>query len=134
MSNHRLVFVDGLQRALTRLRLIRRVSSVVFTARGDLPHRRRDMMLIGASTDKTDSAFILARARRHQRGHFHFRETVRQLFQCAGFQMRRNFIEQILNAGNANGVEHGLHIFRGVGNIGHGDSVSGQASSSSWAA
>ena len=51
-THHRLVFVDQLQGALAGLRLVRRVGGVEFAARGDGPHGRRDVVLVGAGADE----------------------------------------------------------------------------------
>jgi hypothetical protein len=124
-GHHGLVFVNGLQGALARLGLVRRVGGVELTTGDQLPHRCRNVMLIGTGTDKTDSPFILLCPRRHDGRDFHFRQAVGQLFQLAGFQVGRNFIKQVLDALGTNGVEHGADVVIGMRDIGHDSAVPG---------
>ena len=51
-ADHGLIFVDQLQGALTRLRLVGRVGGVEFAARGDCPHGRRNVMFVGTRADE----------------------------------------------------------------------------------
>ena len=63
-GDHRLVFVDELQRALAGLGLVRRVGAVELAARHDRPDRRRDVVLVGAGADEIERQAVLrARAR-----------------------------------------------------------------------
>ena len=64
LGDHRLILVDRLQRALAGLCLIRRVRAVKLTARRDIPDCRRNVVLIGTRTDKTQwRAILCARSR-----------------------------------------------------------------------
>ncbi len=62
-GHHGLVFVQQLQRALAGLGLVRRVGGVELAARDDLPHRRRNMVLVRAGADEIGIRAVLVSAR-----------------------------------------------------------------------
>ncbi len=62
-AHHGLVFVQQLQRALARFRLIRRVGAVELATRDDRPDRGGNVMLISAGAQEVQRATVPARAR-----------------------------------------------------------------------
>ncbi len=58
--NHRLEFVEELQRPLARFGLIGRVGAVELTSRGDRPYGCRNVMLVSAGAEKTAKVARLA--------------------------------------------------------------------------
>ena len=55
LRNQRLVFIKGLQRALTGLRLVRRVSSVKLSPRCQFIHNRRNKVVVDPATKETQA-------------------------------------------------------------------------------
>ena len=74
-AHHGLIFVDQLQRALTGLGLIRRIGGIEFAARRDGPHRRRDVVLIGARADEIQRPAIARGPLGHEPARFPFRRS-----------------------------------------------------------
>ena len=117
--NHGLEFVDQLQRALARLRLVGGVGAVELPARGDGPHRRGNVVLVGTGTDEGERRTVSTGTLGHQAPDFHFVELLRHAGEGLDAQIRRDLIEEILDAGGADGGEHRRDIGFGVGNEGH---------------
>jgi hypothetical protein len=80
-ADHALVFVEHLQRALAGLGLVGRIGRVELAAGGDLPHRRRDMVLVGAGADEVQRRAVLAGAFQHELGDGHLRQPFRRVLQ-----------------------------------------------------
>ena len=57
-ADHGLVLVDQLQGALARLRLVRRIRGIKFAARGNGPHRRRNVVFVGPGADEIQGPAI----------------------------------------------------------------------------
>ena len=76
--HHALIFVQHLQGALTGLRLVGRVGAVEFATTDDLPHRRRDVMLVGAGAQEAQRAGIIRRSRFHQPGDLQLVQRLRE--------------------------------------------------------
>ncbi len=119
--HHGLVFVQQLQRALARLRLVRRVRRVELAARRELPDCGGNVMLVGAGADEVEVAAIAFRPLLHQAHHLHFGQSRRHLFQCSGLEFRGDLVEQILHGRRADRLEHGADLGFGVGNERHDD-------------
>ena len=117
--HHGLVFVNHLQRALARFRLVRSVGGIEFAAGGDLPNRRRNMMLVGAGADEVQPVAILVSALVHQARYRHFRQRVGHLAELVATQLVRYFVEQLVDGCGADRIEHGANIVVGMGNEGH---------------
>src|SRR6185312_3093134 len=108
-----------LQRALARLRLIRRVGAVELAARGDRPHGRGDMVLIRACADEAERAAVEACALAHEPPDFHFARGFRHPGQGGQTQAGRDLVEELLDAADPDGREHRLDILAGVRDEGH---------------
>ena len=118
-GHHGLVFVEQLQRALTGLGLIRRVGGIKLAARDDGPHRRRNVMLVGAGADEGTVEAVLHGAPLHQAGYAHFRKTFGNAGQAAAIQLGGNLIEQRIGGRCADTRQHGANIAFGMRNEGH---------------
>ena len=57
VADHRLVFEDGLQRPLARLRLVGRVAGERFTAHLELLHRGGDVMIVESAAEEAAARF-----------------------------------------------------------------------------
>ncbi len=117
--NHRLIFVDQLQRALTRLSLIWRVCAVELATRRECPHRRRDVMLIGSGADEAQRPSVHAGALAHEPADFHLIHLRRNSLQRLDTQGRGNLFKELFDARHPDRGEHRLDIRRSVRNEGH---------------
>src|SRR5688572_12513997 len=117
--HHRLEFVDELQRALARLRLVRRVRAVELAAGHDRPDRGRDVMLVGARPDEVEPPDVARGALLHQPADLHLGEPRRDRLERSGAQLARDLVEQRLDVGHPDGREHLAHVVGGVRNEGH---------------
>ncbi len=120
--HHRLVFVDELQRALARLGLVRRVRRIELAARDDRPDRGRDVVLVRAGTGEVERRAVLRGALLHEARDVHLRQARRHLGQRLDLERGRNLVEEILDIGDADRLEHGGDVGFGMGNEGHGKS------------
>ena len=118
--DHRLVFINRLQRALTGFRLIGGIGAVELAARDDRPDGRRNMMFVRTGTNKIERQTILVRALLHQLHDLQLVHAFRDALQRAHAQGRRNFIEQRFDIARADGGEHLLNISVGMRYEWHG--------------
>ena len=95
--HHRLEFVEQLQGALARLCLVGGVGAVELPAGGDLPHRRRDVVVIGPGADEAQGLAVRAGAGVHQPGDVHLRLPGRDGGEFADSQPRRDLVEQVVD-------------------------------------
>ena len=117
--HHRLVLVQQLQGPLAGLGLVGGVGAVELPARGDLPHRRGDVVVVGAGAEEADRLAILPGPFRHQRGQFHLGQRVGHAAQFAAAERGGNLVEDLVHAGDAYRLQHRLDLGFGVGNEGH---------------
>ena len=117
--DHALELVDQLQRPLAGLRLVGRVGAVELPARGDGPHRRGNVMLVGAGADEGERRAVGARALAHQPPDLHLVELLGHAAEGADPQALRDLIEEILDTLDADGGEHRRDVRVGVRNEGH---------------
>ena len=118
--HHRLEFVEQLQGPLTGLRLVGGVGAVELAAGGDLPHRRGDVVLVGPGADEAQGLAIGAGARLHQPGDVHLRQRRGDAGQLADLELAWDFVEQVIDAGGPDDLEHGADVVFGVGGERHG--------------
>ena len=76
-------------------------------------------MLVGTGTDEGERRAVGTRALGHQAPDLHFVELRRHPGEGLDAQIRRDLVEKILDAGDADGGEHRRDIGLGVGNEGH---------------
>ena len=76
-------------------------------------------MLVGTGTDEGERRTVSTGALGHQAPDFHFVELLRQAGEGLDAQIRRDLVEEILDAGDTDGGEHRRDIGFGVGDEGH---------------
>ena len=76
-------------------------------------------MLVGPGTDEGERRTVGTGTLGHQAPDLHFVELGRHAGEGLDAQIRRDLVEQILDAGDADGGEHRRDIGLGVGNEGH---------------
>jgi len=118
-GDHGLKLIHQLQRALACLRLIRGVGGVELATGDDLPHRRRDVMLIGTGADEAERLPIFGGALLHQPCDGHLPHPCGHIIQSAGAQLLRDLVEQRVDAVDTNGRQHRFDIIFGMGDKGH---------------
>ena len=77
-------------------------------------------MLVRAGAGEIERRAVLRRAFFHEARHVHLRKARRHLGQRIDLERGRNLVEQILDAGDADRLQHGADVGFGVGNEGHG--------------
>ena len=121
-GHHGLEFIDELQRALARLRLVGRVGAVEFTAGGDLPHGRRHVVIVCTGPHETQRTTILLGTLQHQAGDFLFVQPFRHTRQLSRPQAGGDLIKQGFYIRCTDGREHFADIGFRVGDKWHGGS------------
>ena len=96
--HHRLVFIEQLQGALTRLRLIGRIGAIELATSHDRPDSSGNMVLVSACSDEIERPTVTLRARTHQAPDFHFRQCFRNPCQRLDAQLLGNLFEQRVDA------------------------------------
>ncbi len=124
LGDHRLVFVNRLQRTLARLGLVRRVGAVVLATRCDVPDGSRNMMLVSAGADETQRIAVHGRTFAHQARYFHLGHRIRHTIEMLDAQLGGDLIEEFFNRVGADRGEHLAGIFLGVGYERHRISLS----------
>ena len=119
-----LVFEYGLQRTLGSLRLVRGVCRCKLAAGGQEIHGRRDGMVIEPGAQEADQADVVPGGQmlKPTEG-LVFLEALRQV-EAFGSQGLGYFRKKLLDAGNADGLQHPGLLGRGVGDARHVDSCS----------
>ena len=132
LGDHRLVLVDGLQRALARLRLVRRIRAVVLAAGRYVPDRLRDVMLVSTRADEAKRRTVLHGALAHQARNRHLAHRLGHAIERADDQVLRDFVEQVVEALRADPFQHLARVVVCMGNKRHRLSQASSSSSSSW--
>ena len=94
LSDQRLILVDGLQRALADLRLVRRIRGIELAPAEDLVDGGRDVVAIGAGTQEAGQPDPIARS---ERLHAHRQRQLvlcRRQVEAVGPDRGRNILEQ----------------------------------------
>ena len=121
-GHQRLIFEDRLQRALRDFRLVGCVGGVELTAPQDVIHHGGDVVVVRARAEEGDQVvadvFIGVRQPGEFIRGFHFGQRGGEV-QFGEAMLGRDGLEQVIQAFDADGLEHRIPFFGGVGNIGH---------------
>ena len=91
--HHRLVFVDDLQRPLAGFGLVGRVRRHELAAAGDIPHSRRDVVVVAPGAGEARACLVLSRALGHRGEHGHFPDPLGQRAEVGARQFRVDLVE-----------------------------------------
>jgi len=123
VGHQRLIFEDGLQRALRNFRLVGRVGGVKFAAPQHVIDNGWDVMMICTRTEERDQmlANILIGGRHFAQlsGGFHFGERGGQV-QFRETMLGRDCLEQVVQRFHADGLEHRIPFCGRNWDVGHG--------------
>ncbi len=79
-------------------------------------------MLVRAGAGEVERRAVLRRALLHEARDVHLRQARRHLGQRVDLERGRDLVEQVLDAVDADRLEHGADVGFGVGDEGHGKS------------
>ena len=122
LGHHRLKFEDGLQRALARFGLIRRVRCVELAATRDGIHDARNEVIVGTAAEEADgiaSSPILGREGVHVPRQFHLRQRRRDVERPLQAKLGRDRREEVVDGCDADLGEHRSAVFGRVEQVGH---------------
>src|SRR5690606_3051514 len=113
--HHALVFIEHLQRALARFRLIGRVGAVKLAPAGHRPDRGRDVVLVSSGAGEAEKRTVLAGPGAHQTRNLQLPRGGREI-ERAATQFRRYLVEKLVYRRRAERGEHLADIVFGVRN------------------